>query len=68
MNGGLRCWYVFPIIALLILHQPFRLPAGDEVDPSNIIASGGRRKTRGGQEPRPKYQAKAAVDSDEDEW
>ncbi|KDD75598.1 hypothetical protein H632_c599p1 [Helicosporidium sp. ATCC 50920] len=42
--------------------------SGDEVDPSNIIASGGRRKTRGGQEPRPKYQAKAAVDSDEDEW
>lgn len=49
--------------------------SGDEVDPGNIISSGrGGRRGRGytaggsGGGGGPKYQAKAVLDSDEDDW
>lgn len=57
-----------------ILHPLPILPplipaAGDDVDPGNIIAGGRRaRRGRAGGDARPKYSAKAQLDSDEDEW
>lgn len=44
--------------------------SGDEVDPGLILAAGRRgRQGRGGAgASRPKYTAKAQVDTDEDEW
>lgn len=59
---------ILAVHLMMVCYAPKPHP-GDEVDPGNII-SGGRRARRGraGGEARPKYSAKAQLDSDEDEW